>query len=92
MTHQHAEISHASGDFKLDTSDLVRKFDEADKIQGVCILLFGVYEGYGGGHNKFLVLEPQAKKVYKRIGLFRVGGIGRWISSWSGQGSTLTLV
>jgi hypothetical protein len=92
MMDQYAEISHASGDFKLDTSDLMRRFDEADKIEGVCIPLFGVYEGYGGGHNKFLVLEPHAKNVYKRIGLFRVGGIGRWISSWSGQGSTITLV
>ncbi|VUC20080.1 unnamed protein product [Clonostachys rosea] len=92
LTHQYTEISHGSGDFKLDTSDLVRKFEDAENIEGVCIPVFGVYEGYGGGHNKFLVLEPHAKNVYKRIGIFRVGGIGRWIDSWSGQGSTITLV
>ncbi|CAH0053557.1 unnamed protein product, partial [Clonostachys solani] len=61
-------ISHASSDFKLDISDLVRKVDEADKIQGVCIPEFSVHEGYVGGHNKLLVLEPHAKNLSLFLG------------------------
>ncbi|KAI1364559.1 heterokaryon incompatibility protein-domain-containing protein [Xylaria arbuscula] len=68
---------------RLDTSDIVSLFSEATEIEGVCIPLYGVYQGYGGGDNKYLMLERDTETRYKRIGLLSAGRIGNWISSWN---------
>ncbi|KAJ4189061.1 hypothetical protein NW767_011711 [Fusarium falciforme] len=79
-------------DVRLDTTDLVRKFAESDKMEGVCVPLCGAYQGYGGGTNVYLMLEHVSGTRFRRIGVFQAGEIGKWISGWSGQGTRITLV
>ncbi|KAI0863801.1 heterokaryon incompatibility protein-domain-containing protein [Xylaria cubensis] len=82
-----------SQSLRLDTSDIVSFFSEAHEIKGVCIPLYGVYQGYGGGDNKYLMLQHNSESRYKRIGLLSAGGIGRWIDTWNEDSSaSITLI
>ncbi|KAI0449114.1 heterokaryon incompatibility protein-domain-containing protein [Xylaria acuta] len=82
-----------STNMRLDTSVMVGRFAEADEIEGVCIPLYGVYQGYGGGDNKYLMLEHESGNRYKRIGLLSTGGIGTWVNHWDeGRSTSITLI
>ncbi|KAK3381934.1 heterokaryon incompatibility protein-domain-containing protein [Podospora didyma] len=77
----------------LDTSELVERFAAADEISGVCFPVYGVYGGYGGGSNQYIMLEHESGDRFRRIGLLRAGSIGGWISGWSeARSSLITLV
>jgi hypothetical protein len=69
-------------DLRLDTSELVERFAAADEAHAVCVPIYGAYAGYGGGSNEYLMLERDSGCRFKRIGLLRAGGIGKWISGW----------
>ncbi|KAL6351883.1 hypothetical protein LRP88_14695 [Fusarium phalaenopsidis] len=86
------ERERKAQDLRLDTTDLVRKFAEANEMEGVCVPLCGAYQGYGGGTNVYLMLEHDSGTKFRRIGVFRAGEIGKWISEWSGEGTRITLV
>lgn len=63
----------------LDTSDVVEKFDNAEEIRGVCVPINGSYIKYGGGENKFLVLEHESGQRYRRLGLITGSRIGSFL-------------
>ncbi|CAM1509816.1 Fc.00g001510.m01.CDS01 [Cosmosporella sp. VM-42] len=86
------EKENDAGILQLDTSDLVKRFAEAGEIEGVCVPVCGAYGSYGGGNNKYLVLEHDTDTRFRRIGVISAGEIGKWISSWSGHGSHITLI
>ena len=54
----------------LDTSDIVRQFTEAGKVEGICTLL------WMGSIAKFLLLKRDRDDKYRRIGVFRTDYIG----------------
>ncbi|GAW23391.1 hypothetical protein ANO14919_129490 [Xylariales sp. No.14919] len=82
-----------SSNLRLDTSATVSRFEEAEEIEGVCIPLSGVYQGYGGGNNKYLLLEHDSENRYRRIGLLSAGAIGAWIDHYDEDRSTsMTLI
>ncbi|KAG9218511.1 hypothetical protein CCMSSC00406_0008864 [Pleurotus cornucopiae] len=76
----------------LDTTDLIRRFAGVKELEGVCMPICGSYEGYGGGSNVYIMLAQDFNGRFRRIGLFQGGGIGTWISEWSGKGTRITLV
>jgi len=86
------DLSFETSDIYLDTTALVERFSESLEITGVCVPINGVYGGYGGGSNDYLVLEHEIGVRYRRIGMVNGGSIGNWVGGFSGDGSLITLV
>ncbi|KAF5627029.1 hypothetical protein F52700_8512 [Fusarium sp. NRRL 52700] len=86
------ESKFSPQDLHLDITDMVRKFKEMEKVEGVCVPLCTGYHGYGGGRNVFVMLELVSGTTFRRIGTFEHGEIGTWISEWSGSCARITLV
>ncbi|RBA21219.1 hypothetical protein FPRO05_07533 [Fusarium proliferatum] len=86
------EEKFSSQNLQLDTTDLVRKFKEMEKVEGACVPLCTGYHGYGGGKNVFMMLELVSGTTFSRVGIFDHGEIGTWISEWSGSRTRITLV
>lgn len=77
---------------RLDTKHIVQRFAVAEQMEGICVPLCGAYQGYGGGYNIYLMLEHDSGSRFRRVGVFQGGEIGKWIDSWPGEGTRITLV
>ncbi|KAM5511909.1 heterokaryon incompatibility protein [Fusarium oxysporum f. sp. phaseoli] len=86
------EEEFSSQNLQLDTTDMVRKFNEMSEMEGVCVPLCTSYKGYGEVKNVFIMLEHVSGTKFRRIGTFEYGEIGRWISDWYGSRTRITLV
>ncbi|KAJ8462455.1 hypothetical protein ONZ45_g17925 [Pleurotus djamor] len=85
-------VSHVDlSQLHLDTTELTSRFDEG-VVEGVCMPLFGMYIGRGGGENTFLLLQDAPEGKFARVGLYLHSQIGNWIETWSGSGTRITLV
>ena len=63
------------------------------QIEGICIPISAMYGGYGGGENKYLILEHDTANRYRRIGRLSAGSIGNWIEGWDEDKSvSITLI
>lgn len=77
---------------QLDTKDMVQKFKEMSKMEGVSVLLCAGEEGFGGGGNVIIVLEHVSGTRFTRIGTFEYGLTSRWIKDWYGNRTRITLI
>ena len=57
---------------------MVRKFAEADEMEGMCVTLYGAYQGYSERNNVYLILEHDSGTKFRRIGVFEEGWGGGW--------------
>ncbi|KAI1103330.1 heterokaryon incompatibility protein-domain-containing protein [Jackrogersella minutella] len=78
----------------LDTSDLIKKFTEAEEIEGVCVPLCASEYVNHVPNTVYLMLEeePGSDVRFKRIGRFYTKSIDAWMSENCGPTSLITLI